>query len=107
MPTYQYLCRDCGHDFEAVHSMRDDALTMCPVCGGQLRKVFAPPVIAFKGSGFYATDHGRSKRRKEPTKADKEGAKAKTDATSGSAGSAKEPTKSDKESSSRSEAASS
>ncbi|HZB01974.1 MAG TPA: zinc ribbon domain-containing protein, partial [Actinomycetota bacterium] len=39
MPTYEYTCRDCGHTFEIVQSMWDDALTMCPECGGSLRKV--------------------------------------------------------------------
>jgi putative FmdB family regulatory protein len=60
MPTYEYTCRDCGHTFEIVQSMLDEALTMCPECGGSLRKVFAPPAISFKGSGFYATDHGKN-----------------------------------------------
>jgi putative FmdB family regulatory protein len=64
MPTYEYVCRSCGHRFEVVRSMRDEPLTVCPECGGELRKVFAPPAIAFKGSGFYATDHG--KKSKEP-----------------------------------------
>jgi putative FmdB family regulatory protein len=59
MPTYEYVCRSCGHLFEIVQSMRDEALTECPECGGELRKVFAPPAISFKGSGFYATDHGK------------------------------------------------
>ncbi len=59
MPTYEYTCRDCGHTFEIVQSMLDEALTMCPECGGSLRKVFAAPAISFKGSGFYATDHGK------------------------------------------------
>ena len=59
MPTYEYTCRDCGHTFEIVQSMLDETLTMCPECGGSLRKVFAAPAISFKGSGFYATDHGK------------------------------------------------
>jgi putative FmdB family regulatory protein len=59
MPTYEYACRACGHTFEIVQSMRDETLTVCPECGGELRKVFAPPAISFKGSGFYATDHGK------------------------------------------------
>ena len=59
MPTYEYVCKSCGHLFEIVQSMRDDPLTECPECGGELRKVFAPPAISFKGSGFYATDHGK------------------------------------------------
>lgn len=62
MPTYEYTCRDCGHTFEIVQSMWDEALTMCPECGGSLRKVFAPPAISFKGSGFYATDHGKKSK---------------------------------------------
>jgi putative FmdB family regulatory protein len=63
MPTYEYVCKSCGHLFEIVQSMRDDPLTECPQCGGELRKVFAPPAISFKGSGFYATDHGKNKSK--------------------------------------------
>jgi putative FmdB family regulatory protein len=63
MPTYEYTCRDCGHTFEIVQSMLDEPLTMCPECGGSLRKVFAPPAISFKGSGFYSTDHGQRKAK--------------------------------------------
>ena len=66
MPTYEYVCKSCGHLFEIVQSMRDDPLTECPECGGELRKVFAPPAISFKGSGFYATDHG--KKAKKPAR---------------------------------------
>lgn len=67
MPTYEYTCRDCGHTFDVVQSMLDEPLTMCPECGGSLRKVFAPPAISFKGSGFYATDHGKKSKRAEVT----------------------------------------
>lgn len=59
MPTYEYRCRSCGHSFDIVQKMADAPLTHCPECGGELRKVFAPPAISFKGSGFYATDHGK------------------------------------------------
>jgi putative FmdB family regulatory protein len=62
MPTYEYRCRDCGHTFDIVQKMSDDPLTHCPKCGGDLRKVFAPPAISFKGSGFYATDHGKKSK---------------------------------------------
>ena len=71
VPTYEYTCRDCGHTFEIVQSMSDDPLTMCPECGGGLRKVFAPPAIAFRGSGFYATDHGKKSKETEGDKGDK------------------------------------
>lgn len=56
MPTYQYTCTDCGHFLEAHQSFSEDSLTVCPVCGGKLRKVFNAVGVVFKGSGFYRTD---------------------------------------------------
>lgn len=57
MPVYEYRCKNCGHEFEITQSMSDETLTDCPECGEpQLRKVFQPVGIAFKGSGFYKTD---------------------------------------------------
>ncbi len=78
MPTYEYTCRDCGHTFEIVQSMLDEPLTMCPECGGSLRKVFAPPAISFKGSGFYSTDHGKKAKRAGESKGDGERSGDKT-----------------------------
>ena len=57
MPTYQYRCTECGHDLEAVQKFSDSALTECPNCSGQLRKVFNAVGVVFKGSGFYRTDN--------------------------------------------------
>ncbi|HEY3003635.1 MAG TPA: FmdB family zinc ribbon protein [Kribbellaceae bacterium] len=56
MPTYQYLCTDCGNALEVRQSFTDDALTVCPACDGTLRKVFNAVGVVFKGSGFYRTD---------------------------------------------------
>ncbi len=56
MPTYQYRCTECDHEFEEFQSFTDDALTVCPACGGRLRKVFNAVGVVFKGSGFYRTD---------------------------------------------------
>ena len=56
MPTYQYLCTECGGQIEAVQKFTDDPLTVHDACGGRLRKVFSPVGIVFKGSGFYRTD---------------------------------------------------
>ncbi len=56
MPTYEYACTACGHRLDAVQSFTDDPLTVCPECGGILRKVYGAVGIAFKGSGFYKTD---------------------------------------------------
>ncbi|MEU7894157.1 FmdB family zinc ribbon protein [Nonomuraea sp. NPDC049152] len=60
MPTYQYVCNDCGEPLEVVQKFSDDALTVCPNCEGQLRKVFSAVGIVFKGSGFYRTDNRSS-----------------------------------------------
>ena len=57
MPTYEYSCKSCGEHLEVVQSFKDDALTECPNCGGDLRKVFGNIGISFKGSGFYKTDN--------------------------------------------------
>jgi len=75
MPTYEYVCKSCGHLFEIVQSMRDDPLRECPECGGELRKVFAPPAISFKGSGFYATDHGKKGPKKPSGETSEQGEK--------------------------------
>jgi putative FmdB family regulatory protein len=56
VPTYQYACTECGHAFEQFQSFSDDALTVCPVCEGRLRKVFNAVGVVFKGSGFYRND---------------------------------------------------
>jgi putative FmdB family regulatory protein len=61
MPTYEYACRECGHRFDQVQSIHDDALTVCPECGGDLRKVMSPVGIHFKGSGFYRNDSRKAK----------------------------------------------
>ena len=56
MPTYQYACKECGHQLEAVQSFSDEPLTVCPACEGRLRKLFTGVGIVFKGSGFYRND---------------------------------------------------
>lgn len=61
MPTYEYRCKSCGEHLEVVQSFKDDPLTECPACRGDLRKVFSSIGIAFKGSGFYKTDSRSAK----------------------------------------------
>ena len=56
MPTYDYLCRDCGNVTEVIHSMLEDGPTVCEICGGTLRRVLFPTGIIFKGPGFYRND---------------------------------------------------
>jgi len=95
MPTYEYACRSCGHTFEIVQSMNDETLTGCPECGGELRKVFAAPAISFKGSGFYATDHGKKGKKHAEKSSDKPSETSsdkKGDASSGTKDSPKKDT---------------
>jgi len=62
MPTYDYACRACGHEFEAFQTMSADVLKKCPECGKSKleRLIGAGMGIMFKGSGFYETDYKRS-----------------------------------------------
>ena len=69
MPTYEYACKACGHRLEAVQRFADAPLTVCPECGGELRKVFGAVGIVLKGSGFYKTDSRAGSGRSE-TKTD-------------------------------------
>ncbi len=78
MPTYEYACEKCGHNFEKFQSMKDDALTVCPkdLCGkktwgkGKLKRLMGSGAgLIFKGSGFYITDY-RSEGYKQAAKAD-------------------------------------
>lgn len=56
MPTYEYICKNCGENFEVFQSFADKPLKKHKACGGELKKVFHARGIVFKGSGFYATD---------------------------------------------------
>jgi putative FmdB family regulatory protein len=56
MPTYAYACKQCGHRFDQVQSFSDPTLTVCPECGGALRKEYGSIGVTFNGSGFYRTD---------------------------------------------------
>ena len=69
MPTYQYACTECGHSFEQFQSFSDDALTVCPVCDGKLRKLFNAVGVVFKGSGFYRNDSRSTTSSSEPAAA--------------------------------------
>jgi len=58
MPTYQYKCKACNHEFEEFQSMSSDPLVKCPKCGKRkLVRVISGAGLVFKGSGFYLTDY--------------------------------------------------
>jgi putative FmdB family regulatory protein len=72
MPTYDYVCEACQHEFEHFQSIKDEALKKCPECGRRkLRRLIGPgAAIVFKGSGFYQTDY-RSESYKKSAAAEK------------------------------------
>lgn len=72
MPTYDYICDDCGHEFEAYEPITADPRKDCPECHKETlrRKIGPGAAILFKGSGFYQTDY-RSDSYKKAAKADK------------------------------------
>jgi len=57
MPVYEYECLSCGLHFENSQHFNDPLLQQCPECHGKVRRLFSPPAIVFKGSGFYVTDN--------------------------------------------------
>src|SRR5215472_11942558 len=87
MPTYEYQCDACDHNFDEFQSMSEEPLKKCPKCGKKkLRRVYGPgAAILFKGSGFYQTDY-RSESYKSAAKAEQDKAKPAEGGTSGSTG---------------------
>jgi putative FmdB family regulatory protein len=73
MPIYEYRCEN-GHLFEVMQKMTDSPVTECEQCGAPVQRVFHPVAVHFKGSGFYNTDYGTSKRKRELDKSASDGA---------------------------------
>ena len=73
MPTYDYVCDACDHQFELFQSITASAQRKCPACGRlKLRRLIGPgAAIMFKGSGFYQTDY-RSESYKKGAAAEKQ-----------------------------------
>lgn len=100
MPTYEYQCDACDHNFDEFQSFSEKPLKKCPKCGkSKLRRVFGTgAAILFKGSGFYQTDY-RSESYKSAAKAEEASAKpasetgdkGKTTGNNGATGAADKP----------------
>jgi putative FmdB family regulatory protein len=96
MPTYEYVCKNCGDTVEVFQSFSDKPLKKHKACGGALQKVFHARGIVFKGGGFYATDSKPAEKTKssdsssdsstdskpKPKKSEKAGAAASTTSSS-------------------------
>ena len=77
MPTYEYECTICGHQFEEFQKITDKSIKICPKCKGEVRrKISGGAGFLFKGSGFYITDY-RSESYKKRAKEEKEISKPK------------------------------
>lgn len=69
MPVYEYECLECGLHFECLQNYNDPHVAQCPRGHRNVRRVFSPPAIVFKGSGFYVTDNRHdSGSNKKPSK---------------------------------------
>ncbi len=74
MPIYEYRCEN-GHLFEVMQKMSEAPVTACETCEAPVQRVFHPIAVHFKGSGFYNTDYGTAKRKREQDASKKDGAK--------------------------------
>jgi putative FmdB family regulatory protein len=90
MPTYDYQCDACGHEFELFQSINDPVKRKCPHCQkNKLRRLFGSgAAIVFKGSGFYQTDY-RSESYKKSAKAEKESTSSSSDSAKKETGTSK------------------
>lgn len=102
MPTYDYRCDACGHEFELFQSITAEPEKKCPECKKRkLRRLIGPgAAVIFKGSGFYQTDY-RSDSFRKAAAADKSSSSSSSgssdsgsNGTNGSSGAKKEPVKS-------------
>ena len=78
MPTYEYRCSECGHEFEEFQSIKTKPIRKCPQCSKNKvdRLIGCGAGVIFKGSGFYQTDY-RSEGYQKAAKAASEAAKPK------------------------------
>jgi putative FmdB family regulatory protein len=90
VPTYSYRCTECDSAFDIVQAFTDDTLTVCPTCGGKLRKVFSPVGVTFSGSGFYRTD-SRAAPASDSSSSSSSGSSSSGSSSSGSSSSAPAP----------------
>ncbi len=84
MPTYDYVCEDCGYNFEEFQSITAEPLSKCPKCRGHVRRLIGTGNgFLFKGNGFYVTDYRSNSYKSDKQKA--EGNSTKSKAKPGSA----------------------
>jgi putative FmdB family regulatory protein len=103
MPIYEYRCEQ-GHTFDVMQRMSDDPVQTCETCEAPVSRVFRPPAVHFKGSGFYNTDYGTRKRARESADGHKgEGSSESKSSSSSDSGSSSSDSKDSKSSKSSSD----
>lgn len=89
MPTYEYMCKNCGETLEVFQSFSEKPLRKHAECGGELKKVFHARGVVFKGSGFYSTDsRSSSASSSKKSESSKKGESSKSEKTTKSEASA-------------------
>jgi putative FmdB family regulatory protein len=86
VPTYDYVCENCGRRLEVVHSIHGHGPTECASCGGPMKKAFSAPAIHFKGTGWArkeSSGRGRS-RGNAPDYTDSSGSSSSSDSSNSS-----------------------
>ncbi len=78
MPTYDYRCKSCGHEFEKFQNIAEEPVRKCPVCGKNsvIRLVGGGAGLLFRGSGFYITDYKKKTDKPEKGKSENKEKKA-------------------------------
>jgi putative FmdB family regulatory protein len=86
MPIYEYACTACDHRTDILHGLNDPGPLFCPSCGkeGTMRKLFAPPTIHFKGSGWAKKDRSGSSASRSSASAKSDGGGAPAGGDTGS-----------------------
>jgi len=96
MPTYEYICRACGHEFEEFQSIKADPIAVCPKCRKKkvARKIGIGGAVIFKGGGFYETDY-RSESYRSGEEAERKSGEEKAESKSDAKADPKSDAKSD------------
>lgn len=90
MPTYDYRCEACEHEFEEFQGIKDPVLKKCPVCGKMKLKrlIGSGAAVVFKGSGFYQTDYRSESYKKGAAESSKSTSESSSNSTKSSESSA-------------------
>lgn len=68
MPIYEYICKDCGKEFEVIQKFSDKPIKKCIHCSGKVEKKISQSSFHLKGSGWYQTDYAKSEPKTDSKK---------------------------------------